>query len=143
MDFQNINWQVSGHGQIVCPQYLGDCELSKLEMKLEAAEITLESYFRDISLPESLVEKLFVTKIICTNVTLLSLSSDHLQNVVDEVLLFDRDIVPFEDLRLDAFPECHDKIRSDRNSRFLLVITPITGIDAFVLCQKVSFRQSI
>jgi hypothetical protein len=138
--FLEIAFSLNNQGRFINPENFGDSELVHVKMKFEAVELEFEATI--LRNNESSECSSQIIKIVCQSPAFVGFISDHLQNVVSEVLLFDRDTVPTVDLPINEFVKLRDVLARNSSHRFILVIKPIVGIDLVVLCKSVTVFAS-
>jgi hypothetical protein len=132
--FSQVPHKLGDRGQIVYPEGFGDSELVSINMKYDLVELEFEvASQRD----EENASPAKTIKIACSSPAFVKLNSDHLQNVVDEVLLIDRDVVPRDDIPVLSFVELNSILAENKTHRMLVLITPTLGICVAILCNHI------
>ena len=133
-NFRRVEWRTDSEGRVQNPRPFGDAELVNIEMTLRNITLTFTSvgYYDDL---DEHVWRDCLFRVICKEPRHLSLDTDHLQNVVEDLWVI-------EDIeRARAFKTFSGKNLAPSNfstdAKFYVFITPITGIELFAACNEV------
>lgn len=135
--FVPVAWKTNETGFVVKPSQFDDAELVNVEMGFESVTLTLvnAAAFDD---QDNMISDDVVYKVVCKKTSFIRLESDHLQNVVSDLWIFDN----IEKAReMKRFQDGQDLVPSSFTGRdgYYLFLTPIAGIELFVACQGIEF----
>jgi hypothetical protein len=138
--FLEVEWTTDDEFRVVEPRFLGDSELTRIAMAYEALELTLVNRGALLQLGGPRVNGT-VTKVICEEPQFVSFDSDHLQNVIEDVLIFpETEIERARNLRSFSgsllFPT-----KFNGQAGNYMFITPKVGVNLFAATGKVKFLE--
>jgi hypothetical protein len=135
-----IPWQLGSGFEVIVPIYIGDSELVNIAMSLERLELTLSNHGYRESHGSPVINSSIIT-IVYDRPEFVWFESDHLQNVVSAVHIFDRTNAHLaRHVENSAFKYDIRDISELRSSYFILV-TPMTGIDLLAGVQCITFYE--
>ena len=132
--FKLLEWQTDAKGCVEFPRPFGDAELISVEMAHASLTLVLTNigYFDR----QGKYKKGDVTyRVVCKDASFLSMETDHLQNVVEELwIIQDRKAaMAFKTYAgRNLFPSTFSS-----EAKFYVFLTPISGIELFAACSDV------
>ncbi len=138
-NFKQIEYTLDQNGRVVIPAHIGDGELVEVTMGYKKLILLIHNHGAfDVAGKRVAPEKWI--KIDCEKPNYFSLESDQLQNVIEDIWIFNdkeraREFRTFsgKDLMPKSFAE---------NAELYIFVTPISGIEAFVAAETVRFFES-
>ena len=138
---RNIDWRLNAAFQVIEPLFVGDSELVNISMSLEKIELTLVNRGAHEFHGGPTIEASTI-KMVCEHPAFVSFQSDHLQNVIEDVFIFDRQ-------HIDLAREMKDFSGKELfprtfvgESNYYVFVTPKTGIDLFAAVKSIAFFDS-
>lgn len=140
--FKIVELIVDAEFRVVQPTFLSGSELTNLSMNFELVDLTFahKGAKPSISAPPGNSSEILMS---CRKPSFISLESDHLQNVVDDIYIFDR----FNFSRAKEMKSFSGKLLFPSSftgdSKYYIFVTPKTGIELFIATDEISILQSI
>jgi hypothetical protein len=136
-------WSTNDEGEVIHDPPFGDSEVLNVGMNLSKIEVLLNHppYFEHQS--ESQIISAFNTRIVCSRPALISMRSDHLQNVVDKICIYDFRSVFEREVLVSGFEYEKFVGMSNSTAKHLLLIIPITGIELIIACWDIEFLTTV